>query len=68
MHALDKNKTTPVLDTARQLAAILGLIVTMLGGALAVNYQPAWVMIVFGIAIFSCALFVHPNGRAGADS
>jgi hypothetical protein len=44
-------------DASRQIAAILGLIVTMLGGALAVSYMSAYVMVLFGVAMFAYALF-----------
>jgi hypothetical protein len=57
MCALDKSKTVPIMDTSRQIATILGLIVTMVGGCLTLTYKPAWVMIFFGVATFGYALF-----------
>jgi hypothetical protein len=57
MRALDKSKTAPVVDTSRQIAAILGLIVTMVGGCLTLAYKSAWVMIFLGVVIFGYALF-----------
>jgi hypothetical protein len=57
MRALDADSKVHVADTSHQVAAILGLIVTMVGGCLALTYEPGWVMIFFGIAISSYALF-----------
>jgi ABC-type polysaccharide/polyol phosphate export permease len=68
MRAVDKSKTVPVVDTARQIAAILGLIVTMLGGCLALGYKPSWVMIFLGVAIFSYALFVPPKSYSDSEN
>lgn len=61
MRALDKSKRVPVVETAHQIAAILGLIVTMLGGCLAVGYKAGWIMMFFGIAMSCYALFVPPR-------
>jgi hypothetical protein len=49
-------------DTSRQIAAILGLMVTMVGGALAVSYMSAYVTVLFGVAIFAYALFAPRKG------
>jgi hypothetical protein len=56
MPALRKSKTVPVVDTSRQIAAILGLIVSMVGGCLALAYKSAWAMIFVGVATFGYAL------------